>query len=232
MPSPLDTDYPSHDAEYRRRRQRGLPGWDDATSLQQTLTCFDDFLSDAHLPPAAAMLEFGCGAGDLMLYWARRGFRVAGIDISPFAIDWAREKAAAAGIHADFFVADLSQDLHLPLDPVDFILDGHCLHCVIGPDRPTFFRNALRCVKPGGLLHINSMCNDPHPVNLRTPSDFDPVHRCIMHNGIARRYFGRAPDILAEITAAGFCLEKHTVIPAQYEGDEDCLLANARAPAI
>jgi cyclopropane fatty-acyl-phospholipid synthase-like methyltransferase len=227
-PISFRTDYFAHDAEYRKRRERGYPGWDgDVKSLQESRTNIEEFLSDSDLPPNATVLEFGCGAGDLLLPWAVKGHPVFGIDISPYAIEWTRTKARDSGLHVNLFVADITQELHLPIPPVDLIIDGHCLHCIIGPDRPMFFSNARNHLKPGGLLHINTMCGNPRSDPCL--KHYDPAHRCIVINGIAIRYFGRSEDILKEITTAGFKIEKHKVIPSQYEGDEDCLLVNARA---
>src|SRR5579862_2602471 len=123
-------DYLGHDAEYRRRRKLGRTGWDEDESLQQTLAGLDNFLGGLPLPPRPTLIEFGCGAGDLALYFAAKGFRVTGLDIAPFAIDWAREKAAHQHLDATFLVADLSRDLDLSIAPADFVLDGHCLHCI------------------------------------------------------------------------------------------------------
>lgn len=36
-----------------------------------------------------------------------------------------------------------------PGEQFDFILDGFCLHCIIGEDRPVFLANAFRLLKPG-----------------------------------------------------------------------------------
>lgn len=224
------TQYLSHDPEYRRRREMGRCGWDEAVSLQQTLSCIDEFLQDAGLPVQARILEMGCGAGNIMLHWAAQGHQVSGVDISPYAIEWAQEQAKKAQVQADFYIADVTKEMELPLTPVDLVIDGHCLHCIIGSDRQIFFRNARKFLKPGGLLHINTMCNNPHHV----PSlpHFDPVHRCIVINGIATRYFGLSGDILREVVTAGFQIEKFRVITAQDENDEDCLLVNARVNSL
>jgi SAM-dependent methyltransferase len=219
------TDYIGHDAVYRQRRAEGRKGWDDEASIPQTLAAMESVLADVPWPQSPTMIELGCGAGDLSLYFAAKGFRVVGLDIAPFAIAWAREKAAQAGLNATFITADLTRDLDPLPAPADLVLDGHCLHCIIGADRQVFLRHARRCLKPGGLFHVNTMCGDPAP-----PVDkgFDPVSRNVIHKGIARRYLGKADDIVAEVIQAGFRVERQRVIPAQYVGDMDCLLLNVR----
>ena len=69
------------------------------------------------------------------------------MDIAPFAIEWAREKALARGVAATFVVADLARELERVPAEADVVLDGHCLHCIIGEDRRVFLRNARRCLR-------------------------------------------------------------------------------------
>lgn len=222
----LVTNYLGHDAEFARRRAMGRKGWDDEASYQQTINCLESFLSGVTFPGDPTLIELGCGAGDLSLWFATRGFRVIGVDISPLAIQWAQEKASKLPVNASFRVGDLTRDVDPLPPPADLVLDGHCLHCIIGPDRQIFLQNARRCLKPEGVLHINTMCGDPHPPNDR---GYDPVSRCIVIGGVAMRYFGTAQSIQQELIQAGFEIIEDRVVPAQYPGDEDCLLLNARS---
>src|SRR5438045_2691204 len=124
------TDYLGHDAEFRRRRALGRKGWDDDASFRQTIAAMESFwgvpvpLVESSQP---RLIELGCGAGDLALYFACHGFQVTGFDIAPFAIEWAREKAASREVPATFAVADLTRDLDIAPPPADIVLDGHCL---------------------------------------------------------------------------------------------------------
>jgi hypothetical protein len=123
-------------------------------------------------------------------------------------------------------VGDVTGELALPVPPVHLLLDGHCLHCLIGPDRAGFFCNARRYLRPDGVLCIDTMCGDPH--FLPPGQTFDPASRCVMDKGIATRYLGLADQILQEITAAGFSVLAHAIIPAAGDTDQDTLLALAR----
>ncbi len=220
----LVPNYLGHDGEYRRRRAQGRNGWDDKQGFQETVSSIDTFLADLPLPSAPTLIEFGCGAGNLALHFAARGFRVTGFDIAPYAIEWARQKASELGVNASFNTADLTHDLDPLPSPADIVLDGHCLHCIIGPDREAFLRNVKRCLKSTGVFHVNTMCGNPHP-----PFDrgFDPVSRCIVIRGMAMRYFGTVESILQELIQAGFDIDQQRVTPAQHAGDEDLLLLNA-----
>ena len=52
------------------------------------------------------ILDIGCGTGRHAIEFARRGYTVTGIDLSPSQIQRAREKADEAGVQVDFAVAD------------------------------------------------------------------------------------------------------------------------------
>jgi|ERR1043166_2750848 SAM-dependent methyltransferase len=60
----------------------------------------------AALSPGDRILEIGCGDGALSCFLASQGFEVTGVDISPGMIDEARRRANAAGVSAQFEVAD------------------------------------------------------------------------------------------------------------------------------
>ena len=52
------------------------------------------------------LLDAGCGPGACSWFMAREGFQVSGIDGSPSAIKYAKERLAAEGLEADFRVGD------------------------------------------------------------------------------------------------------------------------------
>ena len=55
------------------------------------------------------VLDAGCGEAEASLYLAKRGFTTVGLDLSPTAIDMAREEAVRRGLtNASFEVADIS----------------------------------------------------------------------------------------------------------------------------
>lgn len=58
------------------------------------------------LEPGAA-LDLACGEGRNALWLAERGWRVAGIDFSPVAVEKARRIAERRGVAADFRVGDV-----------------------------------------------------------------------------------------------------------------------------
>lgn len=200
---PIRPNYLGHDDAYKRYKKSGRPGWSDEKVLQENVAELSRVLARLNPPQGAKILELGCGAGNLSIALAQRGFQVTGIDISPAAIEWANENAAALEKRPNFIVGDV---LALPEANdgfFDYVLDGYCLHCIIGEDRPIFLRNAHRVLRPLGVLHIATMCDDYRG---SMPENYDRISRCTVVNGIGVRYFGPADSILAEVRKAGFTI--------------------------
>lgn len=74
-------------------------------------------------------LEIGCGTGTNSVWLAEQGLEVNGIDLAPLAVERAQERARAAGVKADFLVADVLQ-LAAPAEPFAFFFDRGCYHAV------------------------------------------------------------------------------------------------------
>lgn len=224
----LQTNYVGHDRQYRLRREKGQSGWDTEESLAETLTELNHELDAPYLPKSGGILEMGCGAGDLSLYLVSRGYTVTGVDIAPFAIDWAREKATIRGVpetSVSFHVGDVCTLTDFEDDTFDLVLDGQCLHCIIGVDRAGFLSSAFRVLRPGGILHLRTICGEPKSPGLQ--EGFDPTSRCQIRGGIAIRYVGLPEAIIQEVKAAGFTILMERILPTS--GD-DLLIVDARKP--
>ena len=102
----------------------------------------------------------GCGTGHDAGEWARAGFRVYGYDLAPSAIRLSQERSHAAGLTAEFRLADFLRDE--PPFPFDWVFE-HTLFCAIHPSERDAYVQALgRWLKPGGhYLAVNYMiCED------------------------------------------------------------------------
>ncbi len=89
------------DSSYRRD---GPPGWDTgrpSSNLREAIS--------AGLIKPCRTAVLGCGTGTNAVYLARQGFDVTGIDIAPTALNLARDKAGAAGVKADWLLADVTR---------------------------------------------------------------------------------------------------------------------------
>ena len=219
----LKTDYPGHDRLYQQRKQQGCPGWDDDEQWQVWRAEIGRLIADALFPKSGAVLELGAGAGDVALLFAEKGYEAAGIEISPTAVAWAREKAVQHGLAVEFVEGSVTDLSHWDEDSFDAVVDGHCLHCIIGDDRAKVFSETFRVLKPGGLLYVSTMCGEPKEPDV--VKQYNPASRCMVWNGIARRYLGRPDDIIGEIGRAGFRIERHLVVTN--EGTQDDLLVYA-----
>lgn len=99
-------------------------------------------------PTEGTALELACGRGRCALWLAARGLHVWGVDVSPVAVNLARELAARNGVadRCTFDVVDL--DGGLPEGPpVDVVLCNW-----FRDDR--LDRAIVNRLKPGGLLGI------------------------------------------------------------------------------
>ncbi len=90
-----------------------------------------------------AVLELGCGAGNLSVELLRRGARLTAIDISPGMVDLARSRAGGASS----FVVAPAEETGLPSASFDRVVGKWVLHHV---DVAATAREAHRLLRPGG----------------------------------------------------------------------------------
>ncbi|MDH4308667.1 MAG: class I SAM-dependent methyltransferase [Acidimicrobiia bacterium] len=138
------------------------------------------FAPIVHLfPHAGTALDVACGRGRGTVWLARRGLTVHGIDVSPVAIELARELAQADGLEdrCSFEVVDL--DGGLPPGPAVDVLMCHLFN-------DPLLHDAMRArVKPGGILAVATLSEvgaGPGPFRARPGelaeafSDMDLLH--------------------------------------------------------
>ena len=217
----MKTHYIGHDQRYQELKNAGELGWDSGGYLKfQALV--RSLLEAIDLPKRAKIVELGCGAGNMSVWLAQQGFVVSGVDIAPSAIKWAKQKAKESGVLVDFRVGDVCNLTHYEDSTFEAVLDGHCLHCIIGKDRQRFLSTAFALLKPKGYLLIDTMCGDPKSATMI--EHFDPKSRCTLHGDIATRYLGLADKILTEVIECGFEIitSKHEIAN---EGDGLIIIA-------
>jgi cyclopropane fatty-acyl-phospholipid synthase-like methyltransferase len=118
-----------------------------------------DFLAAHPDLPRGTVCVPGCGTGHDVREFARAGFDTFGFDIAPSAIQLAAEKTKAAGLKAQFQLADFLHDE--PPQKFDWLFE-HTLFCAIQPqERDEYARAALRWLKPDGqYLAVNYLIPD------------------------------------------------------------------------
>lgn len=107
------------------------------------------------------LLHLQCAGGHDTLSWAVAGADVTGVDISPVAIDGAREMAAAAGLSARFLAADVYElPAELQAEDFDVVYTGGGAICWL-PDLQRWARIVARATREGGRLVVFEI----HPQN-------------------------------------------------------------------
>src|SRR6185436_9938248 len=69
-----------------------------------------DFLAAHRDLPGETVCVPGCGTGNDAREWSKAGFRAYGYDLAPSAIRLSRERTEAAGLTAQFRLADFLRD--------------------------------------------------------------------------------------------------------------------------
>ena len=82
-------------------------------------------------PKGGRAIDIGCGTGTTVVYLARHGFRVIGIDVSRRAIALARRRVREAGVSADLLTGDVTRLDRLPGRPSSIwrLTSGAFIHC-------------------------------------------------------------------------------------------------------
>ena len=205
------TSYAGHDMAYQKLRKQGAAGWDQS---EQNYTKFkgiiENTIAKGTAPTSGTLLEIGCGAGNMTPWLFEKGYTTYGVDISITAIEWARQRAEQHGMEAQFTVGDVCDLAAYEDGFFDFVLDKHCLHCIIGPDRARVLGAVRRVLKPGGYFLMITMCG---PLNCETLEGFDSESGCVVCKGIATRYIGMPENLVAEVQTAGFKVVQWHVEP-------------------
>jgi SAM-dependent methyltransferase len=213
-------DYTTYDRRYVQLREAGKTGWVDAESANYDihLRALERVLAAEYCAATGPALDAGCGAGCWSFVLADHGFDVTGVDLSPTAIAWAREKAtrrpADAPGSVDFHVASATDLTWLPADHYSFVLDGFLLHCLVGSDRHAYLRQVRRVLADGGTFFVQSFCADDLDAPEWDGWNIDPQSRYRLdEHGVADKYVGTRRSILTDLRDAGFTRMEDWLVP-------------------
>ncbi|MBI5397378.1 MAG: class I SAM-dependent methyltransferase [Verrucomicrobia bacterium] len=144
-------------------RDPQAPPWDTGYPCTQ----LRELVESGVVKPCRA-LDLGCGTGTNVIYLAQQGFDATGLDLSPVAIEKARQKAAAQKANASF-VCGSALDLPELGAPFEFIFDRGCFHMMEKDQRGTFVEQVLRVTRPGTVFFL--LCgNSKEPLNPGPPT--------------------------------------------------------------
>lgn len=106
------------------------------------------------LPIGAVVLDLGCGVGRHTVYLGIRGFRMAGLDISPTGVAQTQVACAERGISFDGHTGDMTR---LPWgdDTFDAVLSTSTVCHHRTADIQKTLAEVWRVLKPGGLFLVD-----------------------------------------------------------------------------
>jgi 2-polyprenyl-3-methyl-5-hydroxy-6-metoxy-1,4-benzoquinol methylase len=199
----MKRNYLVYENMYIKAREAGWEGWGGNARLANA-ELVDRFFGLNEVPLKGRLLELGCGEGHHCRLFSKHGYEVTGIDISSTAISWACEKSVATGIHGKFQVADLTDiSLEIP-EKYNVVIDGNCLHCIIGNDRFTFLGHVFNVLVSGGVFFVSSLCTK------------DEKNHQIFKDNFPYRHVTSVGNLVSELEYVGFKVIKTYI----YEREE------------
>ena len=151
--------------------------WESAVQRQgQALAAL---LADEGVAPGEPVLDAACGIGTQTLGLLAHGHRMVASDISPAAVERLKAELQRRGLTAQARVDDLRTLAHAATGSMAAVLacDNSVPHLLTDEDLLACFRQAHRCLRPGGSLVIS--VRDYAAIARKTPD----VHPYGMHNG-------------------------------------------------
>ena len=151
--------YTLYDDVYRQVSEAG-GSEDRAAALESTRRLvhrdFDHARNQGHLAqPPARLIDVGCGEGYNALHFARLGYEVTGVDVSPTIIREADALARNEQSTACFRVADALRMEGFADASFDVAADCGCLHMLVKEEhRRRYLASVQRILRPGGALFL------------------------------------------------------------------------------
>jgi SAM-dependent methyltransferase len=165
------------------------------------------------LPSGARVLDTGCGRGRNTLHLAQMGFAVYGCDLSPVAIQVARQRIQKANATVMLQVADLTR-LPFPDSWFEAAICVHVLSYQLKADRVQSVRELWRILKPGGWLYLDLLdCDDAEygcgpeleehtfgdpdgtPIHFSTRQEINELLQGFDRDRVARLELGQRPRV-------------------------------------
>ncbi len=148
---------------------------------------------------ASTVLDLGSGTGRHVVYLARNGFSVFGLDNSPEGIKMTRRWLAEEGLAADVQLASMTEKFPYEDDFFDAVVSVQVIHHAdIGTIRK-MAQEITRVLKTGGLLFVTvpKLMNQAQTFEEIEPNTFIPLDG--PEKGLPHHYF--TPEELREMFA-------------------------------
>ncbi len=98
------------------------------------------------------VLDLGCGQGRNSVWLAGKNHQVTGLDLSPVAIEQARQLAKDHQVKVDFDTVDLVREWNPPPEAFDLIILSYLQ--LPPEDRQLVHRKAVEALAPGGTIWL------------------------------------------------------------------------------
>lgn len=106
------------------------------------------------------VLDLGCGTGRNANYLAKLGSEVVGLEISPTALELARQRAQKLGIKVDYRQQNIGTVYNVPGQHFDMILDVTSSNALNEKERAIYLSECARVLKKDGLFFVRALCKD------------------------------------------------------------------------
>lgn len=137
------------------------------------------------------MLDLGCGFGRHGAYITQEfGGNFIGYDVSQTAITEAKKRYP----NAQFEVRSIGDELPLPDNSIDIILDITASHALYEGERTEYLRETSRILKSDGIMMVRTLCldGDSNAKGLIKQSPGPEPDTYILDNGMMERVFSES----------------------------------------
>lgn len=165
---------------------------------QHYLSMAGHLVKRASVDDGDAVLDIGCGTGNVAITAARRGATVTGIDITPSMLEQAREHTEIAGVEDIEWRTGTATDLPFGDDAFNVVLS--CLGHMYADPPDAAAAELVRVARPGATIAFTSW----------TPTDLFPFMAGVMSTYVP-------PDELPEFTEPPFMWGDSDVVSARLE---------------
>lgn len=115
--------------------------------------CLVQLIEQKKIPAKATVLDIGCGLGSAAVYLAALGYRVTAIDLSPTAIEKAKQKSQHVGVTVSWLVGD-AVTIKLPRQRFDLVYDRGCLQHLPREQWTPYRQQVVKALKPKGRYAV------------------------------------------------------------------------------
>jgi methyl halide transferase len=178
---------------WNERYQQGkeaLP-WDTGSPAAELV----EYFTGLAVQPKRA-LEIGCGTGTNALWMAEQGVSVVATDVSPAAIEAAKEKCTKAGVTVDFRVSDIVEQPPMSGMIFNFVFDRGVYHVMAPEHREIFIDRVASALDDDGYwlclagsADEKRLPEEPGPPQLKASDLIDNAERKFELHKLERSHF-------------------------------------------